>query len=118
MRTFFEVRSLLPKAAAQRLMANNNLVTKHWANDRQGRLRECTGNRDVYNAFVVDTHHRNGLEAHIMLRSAEILIYNLRTGRLITVLFARPGQIRRYGVTDRAVLQCAMENHRTGKNSI
>lgn len=54
-----------------------------------GTGRPCAG-------FVVDKKHRDGLEEHIIYSNALVVIRNHHTKKLITVLVARPMQIRRY----------------------
>ena len=46
--------------------------------------------------MVVDRGHRNGPEVHKITDTALILVYNQRTGILVTKLIARPAQILRY----------------------
>lgn len=46
--------------------------------------------------FIVDKNHPNGDEMHFLNPNGLVYIMNCRTGRLITILGARPGQIRRY----------------------
>lgn len=47
-------------------------------------------------AFEVDRQHKDGNEVHVITSAGMINIYNLNSKRFITVLGARPGQIRRY----------------------
>ncbi len=47
-------------------------------------------------AFIVNTGHEEGLEIHAINSKAMIYVFNERTRRLITILCARPQQIRRY----------------------
>lgn len=46
--------------------------------------------------FEVDKGHKHGPEAHLLNPNGIIYIFNSSTKRFITVLGARPGQIRRY----------------------
>jgi hypothetical protein len=76
---------------------NEESLTSHYSNDRGSRnaivsLDETT---PLY-SFVVDTGHPNGNEIHTITEKAEIIIQNERTGKIVTVLFARPAQITRY----------------------
>lgn len=50
----------------------------------------------VLEAFEVDRQHKDGNEVHVITSAGMINIYNLNSKRFITVLGARPGQIRRY----------------------
>lgn len=51
---------------------------------------------DFKYGFIVDKNHPNGDEMHFFNSKGIIYIMNCRTGKLITVLAARPGQIKRY----------------------
>ena len=65
--------------------------------DRLNRVDECTKDSDVVvDRFIVDKGHRNGAEIHEVYSDSTIKIYNLNTLKLITILFARPAQIKRY----------------------
>lgn len=66
---------------------------------------------------VVDTAHPNGLEIHTVLDSGVVVIGNATTKRLITWLIARPAQLIRYGVTDKAILDKAYANYQKGLNN-
>ena len=79
--------------------------SKHYTRDRQqreaiitqigiGNIIKETGN--VIKEVVVDRGHRNGPEVHKITDTALILVYNQRTGILVTKLIARPAQILRY----------------------
>ena len=51
---------------------------------------------DAIYSFIVYTGHKNGNEIHTITEKAFIVIQNEDTGRLVTILAARPGQILRY----------------------
>ena len=51
---------------------------------------------EIVDVFYVDRNHKNGPEIHIVTCKATILILNFQTKKLCTILFARPGQVRRY----------------------
>ena len=72
-------------------------LTKH-QQERHDRfaLADALGCGTVYDAFICDTGHENGLENHIITDTGLIYIQNNQSKKLITVLVARPGQIRRY----------------------
>ena len=53
-------------------------------------------NEIIVSRFIVDKGHRNGAEIHEVYPDSTIKIYNLNTLKLITILFARPAQIKRY----------------------
>jgi hypothetical protein len=46
--------------------------------------------------YLVDRDHKNGPEAHIIYNNSTIEIYNGETKRYITIIAARPGQLKRY----------------------
>lgn len=72
--------------------------SRHYTKDRQ--LRESIinqiGTGNVIKEVIVDRGHRNGPEIHKITDTALILVYNQRTGILVTKLIARPAQILRY----------------------
>lgn len=72
--------------------------SRHYTRDRQ--LRESIinqiGTGNVIKEVVIDRGHRNGPEVHKITDTALILVYNQRTGILVTKLIARPAQILRY----------------------
>lgn len=90
----FDVLSMLPEPVD----FTEALSTSHWNNDRSMRSQrydEESKGEGVY-SFIVDTGHPNGFEIHTITDKAFIVIQNERTERLITILAARPGQIKRY----------------------
>lgn len=90
----FDVLSMLPVPVD----FTQALSTSHWSNDRSMRSQrydEESKGEGVY-SFIVDTGHPNGFEIHTITDKAFIVIQNERTQRLITILAARPGQIKRY----------------------
>ena len=72
--------------------------SRHYSTDRQNREAIITqiGVGTVIKTVVVDRGHRNGPEIHKITDTALILIYNQRSGKLVTKLIARPAQILRY----------------------
>lgn len=67
--------------------------------DRKPRMDVYFGVKEmgeVFDAFIVDKDHPNGDEVHVITTNGFILIFNERTERFITILHARPGQLRRY----------------------
>lgn len=71
--------------------------TKHFTLDRQARndLIHEIGLGTEIKVFKVDRGHPNGPELHTVTSTALILIFNARTKKLVTILIARPQQIRR-----------------------
>lgn len=72
--------------------------SRHYTRDRQNREAIITqiGVGTVIKEVVVDRGHRNGPEVHKITSTALILVYNQRSGKLVTKLIARPAQILRY----------------------
>lgn len=70
----------------------------HYNIDRQSRntfINNCIGVGEVVDSFIVDRGHPGGAEIHSVTDTAIIIIHNQKTNKLITVLIARPEQIRR-----------------------
>ena len=76
------------------------MVSKHYNDKRYKREKFIEdflhGDGKVIDSFVVNKGHKNGLERHEITDNGIILIYNVRTGKLITKLIARSGQIKKY----------------------
>ena len=73
--------------------------TKHYEEDRKTReyaIQYMIGCGHPVAEFIVDRGHKNGAERHVITDTAIVEIYNARTGRLVTKLIARAGQITRY----------------------
>lgn len=73
--------------------------TLHLQEERKDRIDTYyndLGRGDFVSAYIVDKGHENGLEIHVLRSSRLIEIYNNRTRRLITVLYARDNQLKRY----------------------
>lgn len=77
-------------------MTNRN--SKHWTTDRAKRneIIEMIGEGTEVKRVVLDRGHKNGAEIHVISSTGIVTIYNERTGKMITKLIARPGQIKRY----------------------
>lgn len=94
-----------------------NECTRHYNKEvSKKRIRELKKRPKVRYLFIVDKGHPNGSEAHFIFDDAAIEIRNLETKKLITILFARPGQIKRYGVEDEDIVTKARQNQREGRN--
>ena len=61
----------------------------HFRLDRRGRL-------DRIRHSVVDTGHPAGCEIHALTDTGVVVVVNARSHRLVTMLVARPAQVRRY----------------------
>ena len=122
----FDVVTMLPEPVD----FSDALSTRHWNNDRSQRSQryrsEAKGN-GVY-SFIVNTGHPNGFEVHTITDKAFIIIQNEQTERLITILAARPGQIKRYwrrrnqrlpnDSIFRTIMKCAADNQDSGLNNL
>lgn len=91
-------------------------TSEHYTQDRATRewiIREKIGYGKEVAEFVVDRGHRNGAEVHRITNTGIINIYNKRSGKLVTKLIARPGQIRRYypnGNAPKELIEKAVDN--------
>lgn len=101
------------------------MTSKHWREDRVGRnaLIQMIGEGEKIDSFRVDRGHRNGAEIHTITANAIIIITNERTGKMITKLIARQGQVKRYYEREgkeipKKVLEKAKENERKGYNEM
>lgn len=97
--------------------------SKHWRRDRQTRSRIIAqiGLGQIIKEVVVDRGHRNGPEVHKITTTGLVVIYNQRTGIMVTVLIARPNQIRRYYAENEApqdIINLAIEHMKKGYNEI
>lgn len=74
------------------------MTSKHYTEDRAKReeIINQIGYGITIKTAIVDKGHRNGPEIHKISNTGIITIYNQRTGKMITKLIARPGQIKRY----------------------
>ena len=67
------------------------------SSDRLRRFQHFLDNPSkICKVFWVDKHHKHGDELHIVTSNATVIIINALTFKLITVLFARKNQIKRY----------------------
>lgn len=112
----FEVKQTVATDLAVKLLTSV-ASTNHFKQDRQVRARHCRKS-PVYAAYLVDTGHPAGMEVHVVCHNAEVHVFNVRTAKRITILFARPGQIRRYGIDSTTILDHAHENCERGLNKI
>lgn len=69
----------------------------HYArHGRMTRIAETVGFGHVVRQCLVDTGHSAGCEVHVLTSTGIVLVFNARSGKLVTVLVARPGQVARY----------------------
>jgi len=97
--------------------------SKHWRADRQRRSQIIAqiGMGQVIKEVTVDRGHKNGPEIHKITTTGLVVIYNKRTGIMITILIARPNQIKRYyaeGEAPQNIINLAMEHMKAGYNKI
>ena len=98
------------------------MTSRHYAHDRRDRENRIRliGEGNTIKVAVVDKGHRNGPEIHMLSDTGIITILNQRTGKLITKLIARPGQIRRYYESENRIpaglLDLAYEHQRLALN--
>ena len=79
---------------------NKSEPTIHFHEERNERLQkyvQAHGKGKPIQSFVVDRNHPNGFEVHVVCDNRLVYVFNSRTERLITVLYARPKQLSRYG---------------------
>lgn len=75
------------------------MVSKHYQGQRSERekfIDEHFNNDYIVDEFVVDKGHPHGAERHCITNDGIIIVYNLHSGKLVTKLIARVGQIKRY----------------------
>ena len=93
----FNVKGMLRNPVSRDYMANS---TGHMSNDRSGRVElyreKVRSVGDPAYSFVVNTGHPNGDEVHTITEKAFIVIQNKESGRIVTILAARPNQVKRY----------------------
>ena len=97
------------------------MTSKHYTMDRRKReqIIKMIGEGTEVKREIVDKGHKNGAEVHVISSTGIITIYNQRTGKLITKLIARPGQIRRYWKEEEApteLIQIAREHQKMNYN--
>lgn len=75
------------------------MVSKHYQSKRYERekfINEHFKDDYIVDEFIIDRGHPKGAERHCITNNGIIVIYNLRSGKLVTKLIARVGQIKRY----------------------
>lgn len=73
-------------------------TSEHYREERAEReaIIQKIGYGKVICVVEIDRGHRNGPELHEVSDTGIVTIYNKRTGKMITKLIARPGQLKRY----------------------
>lgn len=75
------------------------MTSNHYKMDRQERenlIKNVIGIGSVIKTVKWNKGHENGAEIHKITNTGIVIIYNANSGKMITKLVARPGQIRRY----------------------
>lgn len=76
------------------------MVSQHYKNKRYKREKlinkYINSDGHIIDGFIVDKGHANGAEVHSLTDNGIVLIHNLNTGKLITKIIAREGQIKKY----------------------
>ena len=76
------------------------MTSEHYKHKRYKREKfinkYLNGDGKVIDTFMVDNVHPNGAERHDITDNGLILVYNLKSGKLVTKLLAREHQIKRY----------------------
>lgn len=80
------------------------------------KYRDVIDDDKILYGYEINNNHRNGNEIHLVSENSLIYIYNKDTYKHITILIARPGQIRRYGINNECLLKKAYKNMLEGKN--
>lgn len=98
------------------------MTSNHYMTDRQYReeLIRFIGQGRTIGTFIVDKGHPNGAERHELTDTGIIIIYNARTGKLVTKLIARPQQVKRYypnGDYPQKVVELAYQHTKAGYNN-
>lgn len=76
------------------------MTSKHYKKQRYKRERiikkYLNNDGHIVDGFIVDRGHPMGAECHSITDNGVIVIHNIESGKLITKLVAREGQIKRY----------------------
>lgn len=103
------------------------MVSLHYDNDRYYRemfiYNYLGGNGKIIDSFIVDKGHINGAELHCVTSNGLIIVYNVRTWKMITKLVARPWQVERLYMhtkkdCPKELLELCREHQKMGFNNI
>lgn len=76
------------------------MVSGHYKKERCERQdfinKHLHGDGHIIDGFIVDNGHPMGAECHSITDNGIIIVHNLLSGKLVTKLLAREGQIKRY----------------------
>lgn len=100
-------------------------TTLHWKEKerRNEFIKSEIGMGNPVRTFRWDKGHPNGPELHTITDTGIIIVRNERTGKLVTTLIARPGQIYRYYIKNdelppKHLMDIAQEHMDVGYNYI
>ena len=113
-----------PKRRFHRMDAMQKTI--HYNSDRKDRIdfiKNVVGVGTIIDKFIVDRGHPNGAEIHSITDNGIIIIQNKNTEKLVTMLIARPQQIKRYYIAENKpiplnVVRIAYEHLLKGYNEI
>ena len=96
------------------------MTSRHYNRERvmRERLIKEIGIGKEIATFRGDRGHVNGAELHTITTNGIIVIRNERTNKMITKLIARPNQIKRYGITDKKIIEIARKHQTLGYNMV
>lgn len=100
--------------------------THHYINDNKSRvefIKNHIGIGNKVDTFYWDKGHPNGAEYHTITDTGIIIVRNARTMKVVTILIARPQQIKRYYIANNQpipfnVVQVAYEHQLKGYNKM
>ena len=95
-------------------------ISQHWIQDRSdraNRIRAIGGTGNIIARVNIDRGHPNGPEIHCITDNAMIIVYNAWSGKQVTTMIARPGQLRRYGINiPNQIIVKAQQHQKMGYN--
>ena len=90
---------------------------------RESLISDVIGEGNVIDSFFVNRGHKDGPEIHSITDTGIILIHNQKSGKMVTKLIARPGQIARYyldegRIAPQSIMDIAREHQKKGYTHI
>lgn len=97
------------------------MKTVHYSTERMAReaFIKSIGEGKIVLEKIVDKGHPNGAERHSITDNGIIIVHNVRTGKLVTKLIARPAQLKRYfanGIVPTEIYKRAKAHQEHGYN--
>lgn len=80
------------------LLIEHSKKSRHFQNDRIARYHKILSLEKIPvidKSFLVDNGHEKGMEIHCVSTHGIIYIYNQKSRKLVTMIIARPNQIKR-----------------------